>query len=486
MMIAAQSKLRQKGIDITTGPIFGKVIMFVIPLMLSNLLQVFYNAADMMIVSLSSESNAVGAIGMTGSFTGLIVNMFMGFSAGSNVIVARFIGAKDKDNVSKTVHTAIIMSLMVGVLGLILGVAVSRPILSWMGAQGKLLDLAVKYTTIYFLGVPFISMTNYLSSIFRAKGDTKTPLYVLSASGLVNVGLNFFFVLVCDMSVEGVAIATAVANILSAATLLWILSKDESSCRFYFSKLRIDKRAFFGILREGLPAGIQSALFSVSNMIIQSSIIQVNYMLTPAGSPYDPVVNGNAAAANLEGFIYTAVNSVYHAAITFTSQNVGATKYKRVWRVILVCNLFGMSVGLLGTIILNVFKSNLLALYGVVDGAVGTLEHIAYTAANERIIYVMSLYFIIALLEANCGILRGLGKSTLSTIISLLGACAFRVLWVEFVFGAFPSLKTVYISYPISWLLTGGAELLFSIFFLNRLIKKQKAEQEIKELCTET
>jgi len=479
-MIASQAKLKKKSVDLTEGPIFAKMIMFVLPVMATNLLQTFYNAADMMIVSLSNEANAVGAIGMTGACVGLIVNLFMGFSVGANVIVARYLGAKDKDAVSRTVHTSIVMSLAVGALATVIGLFISRPVLSMMGAQGNLLDLATTYTKIYFCGVPFLSATNYLSAIFRAKGDTKTPLTVLSVSGIINVGLNLLFVLVFGMSVEGVAIATAIANLVSAIRLLILLSKDDSPCRFSLKKARFDRRALVSIIREGLPAGIQSAVFSLSNMIIQSSIIQVNNTVVSsmgATSKVEPVVNGNSAAANLEGFLYTAINSVYQAAITFTSQNYGAKKYKRIWRVILSTGLFAMFVGFVGTGILHGFKAPLLALYGIRDGAVGTLEHVAYDAAVKRIVYVMSLYFLIGIMDTSCGVLRGLGKTFSSTIIPLLGACAFRIVWISFVFPLSPSLETIFISYPISWALTGGTQLACAIVFLKKAINRQKAAE---------
>ena len=471
-MIATQAKLKKKSVDLTEGPILGKLIMFVLPLMATNLLQTFYNAADMMIVSLSHESNAVGAIGMTGSFVSLVVNLFMGFSVGANVIVARYLGAKDDKNVSKTVHTSLIMSLIVGAMATVIGFFISRPILSMMGAQGNLLDLATLYTKIYFCGVPFTAATNYAAAIFRAKGDTKTPLYVLAASGIVNVVLNFFFVLACGMSVEGVAIATAVSNLLAAVALVWLLSKEDGPCKFSFSKCKIDRRALVGIIKEGLPAGLQSAVFSISNMLIQSSIITVNNMVVPAGSKVEPVVNGNAAAANLEGFLYTAVNSVYQAAITFTSQNYGAAKYKRIWRVMAVSVLFGMAVGGVGSLLLTLFKNPLLALYGIKDGVAGSLEHSAYDAAIKRITYVISFYVLIALMDTTCGVVRGLGKTTVSTVISLLGACVFRVLWVTFIFAASPTLETVFISYPISWTITGIAQLSCAVYFLKKKIKQ--------------
>lgn len=472
-MTLTKPKKLTKDIDPTNGPILSKLIRFVLPLIATNLLQTFYNAADMMVVGLSSEANAVGAIGITGAYVALITNLFMGFSVGSNVLVARHLGARDDKNTSRTVHTSLIMSLIVGGIALIIGLFVSRPILALMGAQGKLLDLATTYTQIYFCGVPFISATNYLSAIFRAKGDTKTPLYVLSISGIINVGLNLFFVLVIGMSVEGVAIATAAANLLASLALLYILSRDDGPCRFSFKKCRIDKRALVGIVREGLPAGIQGAVFSISNMLITSSIIQLNNAVVPTGSNFDPIVAGNAAAANIGTFIYTTINAVYQAAITFISQNVGAKKYERLGRIILVVVLSGMTLGAIGSVISITFRDFLLGLYSVKDGAVGTLEHVAYEAAVTRVFIVLASYSIIAVQETGGGIVRGLGGATVSTVTSLIGGCLFRVVWIYTVFALFPTLEVIYMSYPISWFLTGAAHLICSAVILKRLKRSE-------------
>ena len=245
----------KKKIDFTQGKIFSKLFLFVLPIIATNLLQMFYNAADMMVVSFSHEENAVGALGTTGPFINLIVNIFIGFAVGANVVVAKEIGAKEKERTQAAVHTSLIMAVLFGLAGMLVGLIVARPILVLMGNTGNLLDLAVVYTQIYFLGVPFIALTNYLIAIFRAKGDSKTPLFVLTAAGLLNVGLNFFFVLVVGLSVEGVAIATSVSNVVSAAVLLVKLHADQDYTTFSFKKLRIDKKAFKSIVLIGLPAG---------------------------------------------------------------------------------------------------------------------------------------------------------------------------------------------------------------------------------------
>lgn len=438
----------------TEGKLFKNLILFILPIVATNLLQTFYNAADMMVVSLSHEANAVGAIGTTGSFTNLIVNVFIGFSVGTNVVVARNLGADDKDGVQKAVHTSLIMAVIFGFIGAGIGVAVARPILNWMGNSGSLLELAVTYTYIYFAGVPFLALTNYLSAIFRAKGNTKFPLVVLASAGLVNVVLNLFFVLVMGMSVEGVALATMISNIVSFAVLLIRLKKEEDATRFSFKNLKIDRRAFRAIVGIGVPAGLQGALFSISNMLIQSSIVSVNNALVPAGTDYQPVVNGNAAAGNLDGFVYMAMNAVTQGAITFTGQNIGSKKPERVKPILYNCFLISMIIGIVMSALCLVFRTPLLALYGVVQDANDPLKQLAYDTAVKRLLWVCAPYCLCGLMEDCSGVLRGLGRSLTSTVISLIGSCLFRIVWTLVVFPISPTLEIIYVCYPITWLVT--------------------------------
>ena len=456
----------------TEGPLLVKILLFTLPVMLTNLLQTFYNAADMMVVSLSAEENAVGAIGTTGAMINLVLNIFMGLSIGANVIVARRIGAGDSRGVSRAVHTSLIAGLALGVLGIGVGMPVARPLLSFLGARSDLLDLAVLYTRIYFIGLPFISLTNFLISIFRAKGDTRTPFRVLTISGLFNVGFNLFFVLVMNLSVEGVAMATTGSNLLSTLLLLWQLSKCRGSCRFSFRRLRFDLRALRDMALVGFPASLQGVLFSISNMTIQSSILQVNNTVVPAGESFQPIVSGNAAAGNLEGFAYTATNAVYQASITFTGQNAGAGKYRRVWRVMGCCYLITSLIGLLLGGAFCLLRQPLLSLYGVHPAAEGTLEQMAYHTACVRMIYMLPLYFLLATMEVGSGVLRGLGKSFISTTVSLIGICVFRVVWIFTVFRATGTLEMIYISYPISWGLTALVNFICAAIYLRKQEKR--------------
>ncbi|MBR3862606.1 MAG: MATE family efflux transporter [Clostridia bacterium] len=473
---------KKRTVNMTEGPLFYKILLFILPLMATNLLQTLYNAADMMVVGLSTEPDAVGAIGITGSFINLVLNVFIGFATGANVVVARHLGAREGERASRTVHTALTVGLVFGVAGAAIGLVISRPVLALMGAKGKLLDLATLYTCIYFAGAPFLSLTNYLISIFRAKGDTKTPLVVLAAAGLLNVLLNLFFVLVLGLSVEGVALATVLSNVASSLWLLFKLSRDDGACRFSPKKLCFDTLAFRKILYIGLPAGIQGSLFSLSNMIIQSSILQVNNALCPPGSAFEPVVKGNAAAANLESFVYTAQNSVYQAAITFTSQNTGAAKYERVWRVMACCYAiaFGICAFFSGTIFL--LREPLLSLYNVTPGATESLDFLAFEAARKRLTYLVLPYFLVGFMESGCGVIRGLGKSISSTVISLLGACAFRIAWVYTAFRIIPTLEVLYLSYPISWSLTALAHFTCATLALRHFLKTRKTDREIRQM----
>ena len=464
----------RKKIDITGGPILTGMIRFFLPLMVSNLLQACFNVADMMIVGFSGEADAVGAVGTTSAFANLILNIFVGLSVGANVLVARSIGAKDADKVSRATHTAVLMSLIFGVAGGLIGIFLARPVLVMMGNEGKLLSLAVTYLYIYFAGIPFVSLSNYLSAIFRAKVDTRTPLYVYTAAGVMNVLLNSFFVFAVGWSVEGVALATLLVNAFSGVVLFLILMRDTGDCRLSFRHLRLDGKAFREILAIGLPAGLQNALFSLSNLLIQSSILEVNRLLTPEGAAYAPVVKGNSAALSLENFVFTSANAAHQAAVTFTGQNAGAKRYDRVKRVLFCGMLTEIGIIVLLSGILMLFRDPLLSMYGVAAAPGDALAMIAYDTAMKRVLCKWTLFFTFGFMDAASAVLRGLGKSSTATVLSLIGTCLFRVVWILTVFRAFLSLEIIYLSYPISWTLTGIACVLFVSIILRRLMKKEE------------
>lgn len=470
--------------QMTEGPIFWKIILFILPIIATNLLLVFYGVADMMIVSFSSEKDAVGAIGVTSAFINLIVNVFMGFATGTNVLISRNIGAKNDRNVSRGVHTAVLISAIFGMVSCLLGQIISNPVLSLMGAKGNFLKLAVLYTRIYFIGVPFMAVTNCIIAVFRAKGDTRTPLYILSLTGLSNVVLNVFFVVGCGLSVEGVAIATVISNVLSTVFLCARLAKDETACKFSFKKLCLDSKLLKELLRLGIPAGIQGSLFAISNMVIQSSLLQVNNALCSPNSAFQPVIKGNAALANLEGFAYTVQNTVYQAAITFTGQNVGAEKPRRVYKVMRNCYAIGFVCSVIMATIIMIFHKPLLSLYDIKSASTDALEKIAYETAIIKMKYMLIPYFTINFMEVGCAVIRGLGKAFTSTTISLIGACLFRVVWVMTAFKLNPTLGTLYISYPISWLVTGLVFLVYDLVLIKKMIKKRDAELQLETVAT--
>ncbi len=457
----------------TEGKILKQLILFILPIVATNLLQTLYHAADMMVVSLSSEANAVGAIGTTGPFLSLILNTFIGFSIGANVVVARGIGAEDKDSVQKAVHTSLLMAVIFGVVGGAIGIAVTRSVLTAMGNRGSLLELAIRYAYIYCAGLPFVALTNYLSAIFRAEGNAKYPLIVLSSAGLVNVVFNLIFVLVCGMSVEGVAIATVISNVVSFVALLIKLRKENDYTKFSFRRLKMDGRAFKEIVRVGLPAGIQGALFSLSNMLIQSSVVTVNNNSVPVGTDYQPIVNGNAAAGNVDSFIYTSINAVSQGAITFTGQNMGAKKPERVKPIMYNCFLISAVIGSVMSLGFILLRNPLFALYGVVQGTEGSLERLAYEAATKRLFWVGIPYFMCGIMDNCSGVLRGLGRSLTSTVLALIGSCLLRVVWTLALFPLNPVLEMVYVCYPISWALTTAASFIVIQLIVKDLLKQK-------------
>ena len=458
----------KKKIDFTTGSIFPKLISFSLPIIISNILQTLYNAADMMIASLSDEPNAVGAIGTTGSFTGLMVTMFIGFSIGSNVTIARHVGSNDKERASRAAHTAIVLALLSGVICGIIGICITRTVLGAMGNTGHVLTLSSRYSMIYFSGLPFISLTNFLCSIFRARGDSQTPLKVLAFSGMSNVLMNLFCVLVLKMSVEGVAIATVMANVISSIILLTKLvrSNDEYTS-IKFSKLKIDARELRDIIVIGLPSSIQSMLFSVSNMMVQSSIITLDKMLSP-DPEFTPVMNGFAAQSNLDYLVYLSMNAIYQTTTTFTSQNRGAGRFDRIKRGVFMNYIVVFTVGIIasGTIIL--FQDFLLSLYGITTGAPGTVAAIAHNTAVTRAHFICIPYFLCGFMEVGTGILRGLGKAIAPFIIAFIGACGIRILWTSIVFPLDPTLQNLFISFPVGWGVSAISAFILALFYIKR------------------
>ena len=431
------------------GPLLGSILRFAIPLMLSGILQLLFNAADIIVVGQFTGSGAMAAVGSTSSLNNLIINLFLGLSAGGSVVMALFYGAKDWKSVEEVAHTAILLGFLSGVTLLFVGFILAEPLLRLMGTLDDVIDQAVLYMRIVFVGMPAMMVYDFGAGILRAVGDTRRPLIFLFCGGVINVFLNLFFVIVLEMGVAGVATATAISQCISAALIVRCLIKADAAYRINLRRLRLVKDKLLRILRVGLPAGIQGAVFSVSNVLIQSS---VNSFDSTA------VVAGNTSSSNIENFVYTAMNSFYHASLNFTSQNVGANKVGRIVPILRCSLMCVVAVGLILGLSAVFFGSTLLSIYNP-DPEV--ISH-----GLRRLNLICSTYFLCGMMDVTCGSIRGLGPSITPTIVSLTGACGLRIVWIYTIFAMNRSLFTLYLSYPVSWFVTFSAHLVcFCVFY---------------------
>lgn len=449
---------RSHEIDMTTGPIFSKILMFVLPLMASGILQLLFNAADVIVVGKYAGSLALAAVGSNGPLINLFVNVFIGISTGANVLVARFYGSHDYSDLSRCVHCSIAISGILGIAVAILGFTLSAPMLQLMNTDPQVLPLASLYLKIYFLGIPATLVYNFGAAILRAVGDTERPLRFLMIAGVINVILNLILVIVFHMDVAGVGIATAVSQYVSAFMVVRCLMHSDGVYQLRIKDIRFYKDMILRIIQIGFPAGLQSSIFSLSNVLIQSSINSFGYITMAA----------NSAAGNIDGFIYIAVNSVHHAGLSFTSQNYGACQYKRIKRIFFLCSATVFSIGLIMGSLFNLFASQLLSLY--VSSTDPNHDALIATGILRLRIVGMS-YCLCGLMDTFTGLLRGLGKSWTPLIISTLGACVFRVVWIYTIFAAFPSLNILYLSYPISWIITPIVQIIVLIYTYKRQCK---------------
>ncbi len=443
-------------IDMTSGPIFSKILRFALPLMLSSMLQLLFNTADVIVVGRFCGASSLAAVGSTGSLTNLLVNLFIGFSVGTNVIAAQAVGSGDKNLARDTVHTSVLFSAICGVGLSIIGVVLCKPLLLMMDTPDDVIDKSALYMRIYFLGMPFSMLYNFCYAVLRAIGDTKRPMYYLVIAGVVNVVLNIIFVTVFHIDVAGVALATIIAQVISAVLIVRCLMRLDNSCKLYLKKIRIKKRIMLKILKIGIPAGIQSTMFSVSNVLIQSS---VNFF-------GKAVMAGNAAAANIEGFVYVAMEAIRQTSLSFTSQNYGAEKMDRVKKVFIECVATVAVIGIvLGNLVAHL-GGYLLPLY---TDELEVIQH-----GMVRFSYVAATYFLCGIMDTIIGAIRGLGSTVIPMILSVVWACGFRIVWICTVFPLDKSIETVYISYPISWLSAAICQFMYFIWCFKR-IKKQKS-----------
>ena len=445
-------------IDMCSGPLLSRILLFAIPLICSGVLQLVFNATDIIVVGRFVSSNAMAAVGSTSSLINLLVNFFIGISVGANVLVARFRGANDFDDAQETVQTALITAVAGGFVLIALGILLARPMLVWMATPDEVISQAVLYMRVYLIGMPATMLYNFGAAILRAVGDTRRPLYFLTLAGLVNVAGDLLFVLVLDMGVAGVAVATVISQIISATLIVLCLMRQDGMCNVNLRRMRFHRDKFLRIMQVGLPAGLQSVIFNISNVLIQSSI----------NSFGATVVAGNTAASNIEGFVYTSMNALYQTSLSFTSQNLGARQFGRIDKILVRCLalvfvivlVLGNGAHLLGQTLLGIYTSE--------------TEVIAYCMMRLGVVSVT--YCLCGMMDVVAGSVRGLGYSILPMLVSLVGACVFRIIWIFTVFQWQHTLFSLYISYPISWALTICAHLV-CYFAVRRRVFPRTAEK---------
>ena len=453
-------------IDMTSGAILPNIVRFTLPLLLTGTLQLLYNAADIVVVGRYGSDNALAAVSSTGSLINLIVNVFMGLSIGASVLVAQYFGAGSRKDVSEAVHTSMAVAIISGVAVGLFGFFASRGMLELMDSPEDVIDLSALCVKIYFIGAPANMIYNFGAAILRAVGDTKRPLYYLMFSGVVNVILNLILVIIFHLDVAGVALATIISQLISAVLIVICLMHTDGDVRLYIKKIKIHWAKLGKIAAVGLPAGIQGSIFSISNVIIQSSI-----------NAFGPaVMGGNGAAANIEGFIYNAMNSLYQAAITFTGQNYGAKDFKRIKKAAFECLalVFGVGFGL--GVLAKIFGTQLLGIY--------TQKPDEIAAGLVRMNVICLTYFTCGMMDVMVGLLRGIGRSLIPTIDSIICVCGIRIVWIYTVFASykasgaadFDSLRMLYISYPVSWVMAFAVHVFCFIIFYRIAKKRALAE----------
>lgn len=461
----ARAKRLKIDMDMCSRPLFGKIVRFSLPLIFTGILQLLYNAADIIVVGQFAGQQAMAAVGSTGALVNLLTNLFIGLSVGALAATARWIGAKNAERVDKVVHTSILISLIGGVLIGIIGFFAAKGLLVLMSTPDTVIDLSALYLKIFFVGMPFNLLYNFGAAILRAAGDTKRPLIYLSFAGIVNVILNLVTVICFNMSVAGVALATIISQAISAVLVIRCLIKRKGYGKLNLKKLKIDGRALKEIVLIGLPAGIQSTIFSLSNVIIQSSI----------NSMGDVVMAGNAAAGNLEGFIYISMNAVSQACLTFTGQNYGAAKHKNINLVLVQSMLFVAGLGIFMGGAFYIFGAPLLRIYAPDSTA-------AVNFGLERLGIVALTYFLCGIMEVIVGSLRGIGHSLLPMLVSIAGVCGVRLIWIFTVFNTFRNAELLYMSYPVSWAFTVAAHLVCFLFIRKKAFAKMSATKQSADL----
>lgn len=455
-MASISSKRNKYEIDMCNGSIMDKLISFSIPLMLSGILQLLFNAVDIIVVGRFTGSQALAAVGSTTALINMFINLFIGVSLGANVLAARFYAAGREKEMSETVHTAVTFALISGIVMVFVGLFFSRAALELMDTPADVIDQSALYMRIYFLGMPFFMLYNYGAAILRAVGDTKRPLFFLIISGMVNAGLNLLLIIVFHLGVAGVAIATVIAQLLSCILVLRCLYKTEGSYQLRFSKLMLKGFYLKQIFQVGIPAGIQSTVINFSNVLLQSSVNSFGSV----------AMAGYTAANNIFGFLFASVNSITQACMSFTSQNYGAGKWKRMGRVLRNCILLSMIVSFVLGGSAYIFGPELLRIY--------TSDAAVIRCGMDILLYTTVTYFMCGLMDLFPGALRGMGYSAVPMVLSIIGTVGTRIVWIFFVFPKHRSLDILFISYPASWLATIVLQVV-CYYFVRKKVKKKFA-----------
>ncbi|MBR6568711.1 MAG: MATE family efflux transporter [Clostridia bacterium] len=445
-------------IDMCTGSVYGKMLRFALPLMLSGILQLLFNAADIIVVGNFAGDESLAAVGATTTIINLTVTLFIGLSVGVNVLTANYFGAGMADDVKSTVHTAMAVSVVSGIFLTVIGIAFAPQILHMMKVPDDVIDLSVIYLRTYFSGMIAVMVYNFGSAVLRAVGDTQRSLYFLTASGIINVGLNLIFVIVFHWGVFGVGLATVISQVVSAALVVITLMKEKSAIKLSLNELKIDKHKLLRIIQIGLPAGLQGMLFSFSNLLIQSSVNSFGKI----------VIAGNSASANVEGFAFTAMNAFHQGAVAFTGQNMGAGRYDRIGKILRTSLIYVFITGLLFAVVYNVFSYELIDLY--------TNSEEVIKAGVTRLIIIATAYFLAGMMDVVVGAIRGLGYSVVPMIVSVFGICVFRVFWIFCIFSQeqYHTIESIYYSYPISWILTLSVQLICYFVIKVKVVDKKR------------
>ncbi len=453
-------KKKSYNIDMCSGSVSKKMLIFAIPLMFSGILQLLFNAADIIVVGNFAGDKSLAAVGATSSVINLLTNLFIGLSVGSNVLVANYIGANKSEELKKTVHTAMAVSFISGVILTVIGIAFAPFVLGLMQTPEEVKSLAVVYLRTYFLGMTAVMVYNFGAGILRAIGDTRRPLVYLTVAGVVNVVLNLLFVIVFELDVLGVGLATAISQVISAVLTVRCLVKENSGIRLVLREISVDKDKLLRMVQIGLPAGFQGMLFSLANTFIQSSV----------NSFGTTVIAGNSASSNIEGFAFTAMNSFHQASISFTGQNVGARKEERLNKILFTATGYVLAVGMIFAVIYITFGNTLLGLY--------TNSTEVVEAGMKRLVIIASSYALCGMMDVVVGSLRGMGYSLVPMSVSILGICALRLVWLATVFQIekYHTVEMIYYTYPLSWIVTLAAHLVSFIVVRRKIHKKWTVE----------